>query len=238
MNYDTVTFLFNKKFLIGIASSFVVIAIILTVFLFVPSELAINDIETIEYQTENNPIVAEVNGQTIRLDEVTNIINTGISQGQRLNSITALDRIIAKTLLLEEAQNRDIMIPMSDAVVAITTMYVQSGLSQEQFEERLEQIGTTYDQTLEAYREELIINEMLIDEISNIELQVSDKEAIIFFEENTDTIKAQIGNSTVFDDVSSQIKTTLLQQKQQQITLDFIENLKDKAIILTYQDRL
>jgi len=51
-------------------------------------------------------------------------------------------------------------------------------------------------------------------------------------------IKTQVGNSTVFDDVSSQIKANLLQQKQQQIVLDFIENLESKAMIVTYQEKL
>jgi hypothetical protein len=127
---------------------------------------------------------------------------------------------------------------MIDAEEKLTATYVESGLSKEQFEEKLAEAGITYEQTLNGFRDEWIINEILTDEISNVEIQVSDEEVKIFFEENNDMIKAQVGNSTVFDDVSSQIKTNLLQQKQQQVVLEFIENLESKASILTYKDKL
>jgi len=197
-----------------------------------------NNISKLESQTESNPIVAVINDQEIRLDDVKDVINAGILQGQQLDSTTALDTIIAKTLLLEEAQNRDITESITDAEEGMTTMYTQKGLSREQFEKKLEEVGTTYDKTLETFREELIINKIAKNEISNAEIQVSDNETKIFFENNLDMIKTQFGNSTVFDDVSSQIKANLLQQKQQKILFDLIKDLKSKAMIITYQDKL
>lgn len=203
------------------------------------TQFDINDeISKIESVTEDNSIVAEVNGQEISEEEVNDIIKAGFARGQMLDSESALDMIITKDLLLEEAQNRDIMITMVDAEERLTESYVQKGLSKEEFEEKLGEFGTTYDETLERFREELIINDMLTDEISNTDIQVSDEEVKIFFEENDDMIKTQMGNNTVFEDVSSQIKVNLLQQKQQQIVLDFIENLKSKAMIITYQEKL
>ncbi|QLH06206.1 hypothetical protein [Nitrosopumilus ureiphilus] len=197
-----------------------------------------NEISKLESQTEDNPIVAEVNGQEIRLEEVNDVIKAGFTQGQSLDGTSALDMIITKVLLLDEAQKRDIVVTMIDAEEKLTASYVQNGLSKEQFEEKLGEFGTTYDQTLDRFRDELIINEMLTSEISNVDIQISDEEAKIFFDDNEDMIKAQVGNSTVFDDISSQIKTNLLQQKQQQMALDFIENLESKAMIITYQEKL
>ena len=197
-----------------------------------------SEFSKLESQTEDNPIVAEINGQDIRMEEVNDVIKSGFSQGQMLDEASALDMIITKILLLEEAQNRDVMMTLLDAEEELTATYTQSGLSKEQFEERLAEAGITYEQTLEGFREESIINEMLTDEFSNTEIHVSDEEVKTFFEENNDMIKSQIGNSTVFDDVSSQIKTNLLQQKQQQAVLDLIESLERKAIIITYEDKL
>ena len=170
-----------------------------------------SEISKLELQTEDNPVVAEINGQEVRLWEVNNIIKTGFSQGQMLDGAPALDMIITKILLLEEAQNRDVTMTLTDAEERLTSTYIQSGLSKEQFEERLAEAGVTYEQTLEGFREESIINEMLTGVFSNAEIQVSDEEVKVFFEENSDMIKAQIGNSTIFDDVSSQLKTSLLQ---------------------------
>jgi len=79
---------------------------------------------------------------------------------------------------------------------------------------------------------------MLTDELSDENILVTDEEARVFFEKNIDMIKAQTGNTTVFDDVSNQIKTNLLQQKQQQIILQFIEDLKRKAMIVIYEEKL
>jgi len=196
------------------------------------------EISKFESQTEDNPVVAEVNGQEIRLDEVNDVIKVGFSQGQRLNGASALDMIITKILLLEEAQNRDVVMTIMDAEEKLIATYTQAGLSKEQFEEKLVEAGITYEQALNGFREEFIINEMLIDEISKTEIQVSDEEVKIFFEENKDMIKAQVGNNTVFNDVSSQVKVNLLEQKQQQIVLDLIKHLEQKAMIITYEDVL
>ena len=229
---------FNKKLAVGIASVTTISVVIISLFLLMPLDMTPNETNFINSQNNNNPVIAEVNGQEIRLEDVQDAVNMEISQGQMIDNVTALDRMIAKILLLEEAQARNITITMTEVENEITSMYVQSGLSQEQFEEKLEEIGTTYDQTLKMYREELIINKMLADEISKTELQVSDEETRKVFEDNKDVIIAQMGNSTVFDDISSQLKTTLLQEKQQKIALDIIEHLKDKSVVITYEDRL
>jgi hypothetical protein len=202
------------------------------------SDITLNETEFTVPQDENNPVISEVNDQEIRLKDVQEAINMETSQGQTIDSTVALERMIAKILLLEEANARNISISMTETEEEITSMYVQSGLSQEQFEDKLEEFGTTYDQTLKMYREEMIINKMLADEVSKAELLISDEEVKQVFEDNKDTIMAQMGNSTLFEDVSSQIKITLLQQKQQDIALDIIEHLKEKAAITTYEDRL
>ncbi len=197
-----------------------------------------NAISKSDSQIDDNPVVAEVNEQKIRLNEINDAIKAGFSQGQMLDGMSVLDMIVIKTLLLEEAQNRNIVITISDAEEQMAVMYSQSGFSIEQFEEKLQELGTTYEKTLENFREELIINKMITDEISNIKINISDKEAQTFFDENIDEIKTQTGNGTVFDDVSSQIKTNLLQQKQQKVALDFIEDLENKATVIIYQDEL
>jgi hypothetical protein len=237
MNNNSSSYL-NKKLVIGIASGSIITVIALVLFLFTPSELMLNEIGFTEIQDENNPIVAEINDQKIRLDDVKDAVNMETSQGQVIDSITALDRMIAKILLLEEAHARNVTITITEVEEEITSMYVQSGLTQAQFEEKLEEIGTTYDQTLKMYRDELIINKMLADEVSKAEIQVSDDEVKTVFDENKDVIMAQIGNNATIEDVSSQIKATLLQQKQQSIALDIIEHLKNKAVIITYEDKL
>jgi len=189
-------------------------------------------------ELDDDPIVAEINNKKITLNEVNDVIKSSFIQGQTLDGVSALDMIITKILLLDEAENRDIAITLADTEEKLTKSYVENGLSKEQFAEKLAEFGTTYEQTLDRFQEELIINEMLTDELSYENILVTDEEARVFFEKNRDMIKAQTGNTTVFDDVSNQIKANLLQQKQQQIILQFIEDLKRKAMIVIYEEKL
>jgi len=189
-------------------------------------------------ELDDDPIVAEINNKKITLNEVNDVIKSSFIQVQTLDGVSALDMIITKILLLDEAENRDIAITLADTEEKLTKSYVENGLSKEQFAEKLAEFGTTYEQTLDRFQEELIINEMLTDELSYENILVTDEEARVFFEKNRDMIKAQTGNTTVFDDVSNQIKANLLQQKQQQIILQFIEDLKRKAMIVIYEEKL
>lgn len=226
----------NKKLVLGIGSGVAATAIIVSVLMFMPSELTSDDIDVVPQS--DNPIVAEINDEVIRLDEVEDTIDTYLSQGQQLGKSAALDRLIVETLLIDEAETRDIAVTIEEAEEQLTNTYKQSGLTEVQFEQRLEQLGTTYDKTLEMYKDQLIINELLSQELSDTEITVGDQEAKLFYDQNLDMIKSQMGNATVFEDVSPQIKNTLQQQKQQQFVSDFIEELKDDAMILTYKDRL
>ena len=231
----------NKKLVIGIGSGVAATAIIISVLFLMPFDMQPDKISSdnvdVTPQSEN-PVVAEINDEVIRLNEVEDTIQTYLSQGQKLGKSAALDRIIVETLLVEEAESRDISFTIDEAEEQLTNTYQQSGLTKQQFEERLEQLGTTYDKTLEMYRSQLIINELLTEELSDAQITVTDEEAKLFYDQNLEVIKSQMGNTTVFEDVSPQIKSTIEQQKQQQLVSDFIEELRDDAMILTYKDRL
>lgn len=222
-------FSLGKKPLIGIAAASAIIAAVLV---FSQSGY---DFTT---SADSNPVVAEVNGQEILLDEVNDAVRIASTQGAKLDNSTALDQIITKTLLLEEAQQRNIEVTMDDAAKELENTYTKNGLTKQQFEDRLAQLGTTYEQTLDLFRQQMIINKVLTSEISNADIQVSDREAMAFFNDNIDQIKSQVGNNTVFEDVSSQIKDSLLLQKQRQMVTDLVSKLKDQATILTFEDRM
>ena len=223
-----VTASIGKKPLIGIAAAGAIIAAVL---IFSQSG---SDFTT----TDNNPIVAEVNGEKIFLDEVTDAVDLANLQGNSLDNDAALDQIITKTILLEEAQQRNIVVTMDDAAKELENSYTKNGLTKQQFEDKLKELGTSYEQTLDLARQQMIINKMLLSELSDADIQVSDREAMAFFDDNIDQIKAQLGNSTVFEDISSQIKDTLVLQKQKQMVTDLVSKLKDEATILTFKDRM
>ena len=53
--------------------------------------MTLNETEFTDLQDESNPIVAEINGQEIRLEDVQDAVNMETSQGQMIDNVTALE---------------------------------------------------------------------------------------------------------------------------------------------------
>ncbi len=186
-----------------------------------------------------NPVIAEVNGQEIHLQELQEaqaIIQA--QSGQMVDGSALLDQLITKELLLQEAESRDISVTPQEAETTLEQQITQNGLTVDQFKQRLQTQGTTYQETLVLYQEQITIDELLADEVSSSDLSVSDSEAESFFDENLDAIKGQFGEDTVYEDISDLIKNTVLQQKQQGLVTDLVDQLKSDAEVITYKDRI
>ncbi|NIP61670.1 MAG: hypothetical protein GWN01_10935 [Nitrosopumilaceae archaeon] len=256
----------NKKSIYAIAGGSVAAAIILSVFLFYPdlsgdakipgSNVAENmDIPEIQSgqqsvpqseeqsmpsaQSGENPIVAEVNGEGIHLNEVKEAQAVIQAQsGQQVQGTALLDQLVTKELLLQEADARDISITTQEAKSSLESQITQNGMTIDQFKQRLQQQGTSYEDTVSLYREQITIDALLKDAVSGTDVSVSESEAQSFFDENTDAIQNQFGEDTAYEDVSDAIKNTITQQKQQGLVTEFINELKSDAEIITYKDRL
>lgn len=253
---------FSKKSIIAIAGGSSVVAIVLGVFLLTPvgldfsekTELPGSDISQDIELSPSNPqpppemgagsleddtVVAEVNGEEIMLGEVRNIQGVIQAQsGQRMDSATLLDQLVTKSLLLQEAEEREISVTRTEAEDALEQRISQNNLTVEQFQQRLESQGTTYDETLGFYQEQLIIDELLQTEIESTDIEVSEDEAQSFFEANKDAIAGQMGGDVAYEDISEQIKNTIRQQKQQGMITEFVSDLRSEAQIIKYEDRL
>lgn len=186
-------------------------------------------------QTGENPVIAEVNGEEIHLQELRQVEATAQAQtGQGVESTVLLDQLITNKILLQEAENRNISVTTQEAKASLEEQIVQNGMEVDQFKESLQAQGTTYDDTVDLYQEQLTINELLIDETSSGSA-VSESEKESFFDENIDTIKGQFGDDVAYEDVADRIEATILQQKQQGAVMEFVNQLRGNAEIITYE---
>lgn len=188
-------------------------------------------------QTGENPVIAEVNGDEIYLQELRQAQATSQAQtGQGVESTVLFDQLITKELLLQEAENRDISVTAEEAKTSLEEQIEQNGMEVDQFKQSLQAQGTTYDDTIGLYQEQLTINELLTDETSSGSV-VSESEKESFFDENMDAIKGQFGDDVAYEDVADMIEVTILQQKQQGAVMEFVNQLRGNAEIITYEDR-
>lgn len=189
-------------------------------------------------QTGENPVIAEVNGEEIYLQELRQAKTATQAQtGQGVESTVLLAQLITNELLLQEAENRDISVTAEEAKASLEEQIVQNGMEVDQFKKSLQSQGTTYDDTIDLYQEQLTINELLTDETSSGSM-VSESEKESFFDENMDAIKGQFGDDVAYEDVADMIEATILQQKQQGAVMEFVNQLRGNAEIITYEDRL
>lgn len=188
-------------------------------------------------QTGENPVIAEVNGEEIYLQELRQVeAATQAQTGQGVESTVLLDQLITKEILLQEAENRNISVTTQEAKASLEEQIVQNGMEVDQFKQSLQAQGTTYDDTIDLYQEQLTINDLLTEETSS-ESAVLESEKESFFDENIDTIKSQFGDDVAYEDVADMIEATILQQKQQGAVMELVNQLRGNAEIITYEDR-
>lgn len=250
---DSTNSVFNKKSIAAISSGAAAIVAVVAVMMILPAIDAPDnmtnptldiDVSTSEEsdapvkQDKENPIVAAVNGEPIMFDDIQTQKNLQGSAAQDMDSAAILDQLVVRELLLQEAESRDISTTEDEAESALEQQILQSGMTNEQFKATMSQQGLTYSQVVDVFQEQLTIDALLQDEIGSNNIQVSDQESMLFFEENIKMIQDQMGADVKYDDISAQIKTTIMQQKQQELVSDFIAELESIATIIFYKDKL
>ena len=133
-----------------------------------------------------------------------------------------LENLITKSLILQEAEKRGIEISKEKIKEKIS-----------EIEEQLKSQGTDLDtllqtqgQTRQSLEEQIKI-ELIIGEILNEKVSVTDEEIKDYFEEN----KELFGEEATFEGVKDQLEKDLRQQKLNEKFQSWLEELKQKARI-------
>lgn len=136
------------------------------------------------------------------------------------SSDSALQSLIDQELIRQEARKQKLSIPDSEVNAELSTIKQQLG-SQAEFNAALQKANLTEPQLREQIRMQKLAQTMGAKGVS-----VSDDEAQNFYNTN----KAQFGSQT-FDQSKDQIKTQILQSKQNESIQTWIAGLRQKARI-------
>ena len=110
--------------------------------------------------------LATVNGEKITQQQLSKEIGllpqqyTAMLSKEQLEK-AILDQLVIKKLLLQEAEKQKITVSDDELNLAIDNFLQSSGITKEDFIQRLNQQGSTLDQVKSLYKEQLLINKLL-----------------------------------------------------------------------------
>jgi len=133
-----------------------------------------------------------------------------------------LESLITKSLILQEAKKQGVKIndeEINEKIGEIETQLESQGTD-------LDTLLQTQGQTRQSLEEQIKI-ELIIGEILNEKVSVTDEEIKDYFEEN----KELFGEEATFEEVKDQLEEELRQQKLNEKFQSWLEELKQKARI-------
>lgn len=183
-------------------------------------------------------VVAKVGGQEITKQELQQA-EAQILAGQQMDPssldaqtmeqirVQALDGIISNNLLKQIASEADINVE-AEAIDAqinnIKAQFTEEG----QFESMLQQQNLTQEQLRELVSKDLEVQKYLEQTLGLLDISTSEEEISQFYQEQSSASEQEL---PPLEEVSEQIKTMLIQQKQQQVIMSHLQELKNNAEI-------
>lgn len=183
----------------------------------IPLLIVIVIIFSLFYLFKGQLIVATVNGQPItRL--------TLISELEKQSGKKALDYLITRTLILQEAQKQKVTVSDKEVNDQLKQLQDNIAKSGQDYSQLLKTQGIT-----EKDLKEQIRIQKIIDKIVGKDISVSDAEVNDYLEKN----KEMLPKDTKPEEIKPEIQNQLLQQKLNDKTQTWLKSLRDKAKITT-----
>ncbi len=173
-------------------------------------------------------VVATVNGEDVMSDEVLQIQQTFMQQGQEIPQEDAINQVISQVVVAQKAQAEGFVISTEEAESIIETQLSQQGMSLDDYKERLVTQGISYDDELENIKVQLANQEYVDSVLEDENFEVTTEEAEQFYAIYTEQSSEEV---PPYDELESQIFLQLEQQKQQEFLNVFIQSLMDNATI-------
>lgn len=159
-------------------------------------------------------VVATVNGRPVTRLAV-------IQELERENGKSVVDNLVTKSLIEQEAAKKGITVSSDDVNAELSKIETDLQAQGQTLDQVLQTQGLTKSDVEENLRIKLYIEKILADKV-----QVSEDDVKKYYEDN----KSLYGNSK-YEDVKSQIESSLKQQKLQEQYQTWLDDLKSKSTI-------
>lgn len=196
---------------------------------FVPdnTEVDIPDVDN-PFESVKGNVVAVVNDEEIMSEDVAQIQQTFLMQGQQISEEDALEQVIVQKVLEQEVQQENIVVTTEDAENLIEQQLMMQGATLDEYKEQLQTQGISYEDDLESVKNQIAIQNYLDVQLEGQSFVVSEEEAQEFYEmyklESPEEVPP-------YEELEPQIVMTLEQQKQQEAINVFIQELLTTAVI-------
>ena len=167
-------------------------------------------------------VAARVNGERITAEDVEEMqARYGISHDQ------ALDHLITKTILLQEATKGGYLPTLEDAEFELHTQLAAVNMTREDLDLQLELYGISYEEYLEGYRTDLAIQNYLEAAVEVPEVTEEEVEALY------DYYRQIVPEDQLppLEEIEEFLIAELEQQKHEEAISALIDELKEKARI-------
>lgn len=162
-------------------------------------------------------LVATVNGRPIWRFQV-------VSQLEKQNGSAVLEDLIVRNLIQAEAAKNNIVVDEAEIDSRIAELTQSFGGDEAILEQQLAQANLTMEDLRSNYRLELILQKLIP------QTEVSDEEAIKYFEEN----KEIFGDDADYETLKDSIKTQMQQESYSQTLQKYVSDLREKSAVKTY----
>ena len=183
--------------------------------------------ETI-FQTAEK-IVAYVDDHPITEEEVQKAQEYLEAQSERMvNRTEAVQRMIDEKLILDDAQEHGFAQTTQETELEIGKILATRNQTLEDFRARVESQNESYEEEIEYYRKQLLIEKYLNKVITKP--NVTNAQALSYYNENKDKIfTGEVALS--YEQISEQLRLALERKEEQEAISKYLEKLRQNANI-------
>jgi len=221
---------------------FIIIVVIMTISMFVffkSDSLKVNIEDVIgtkssdQFENAANELsergVVKVAGSVITESQLNNEYNKiDLSIKNEVSKQEFAEYLIDKKLIEAEAKKKGISVINNELESIISDQLKANGLSRNEFEQRLADSGTSFEEYKRILYDSMLFSQLLQEDTNIEKIEVSDKEVKQFIEENKEAFNDFFEEDLV-SMLENRVRMQLLKEKQQEVTEDYIAKLRNKA---------
>lgn len=178
---------------------------------------------------QEQEIIASVNGESITLEEVHKTKEIlELSSETLITNERALEQIINDKIILQKAEQEGIAVTFEEAEQNLVKQLEGTGRTLEQVKQSLENTNRNYEEEIEYARKQMTIRKYITENLPNPE--VTDEEARAYYEQNKNAMFT--GEVVPYENIASQLKQAIAQQKQTQDINEYVTELRETAEIV------
>ncbi len=181
-------------------------------------------------------IVAKVNQEEITREDLDAYKVMLEQEGGASDDMTAIQGLINQKILYQEAK-KEIEISPSETEQIMKQQLSNQGMTLEEFKSQVNKQGQDYDEVIGSFKQQIILSQYYQNMINDSGVNITDKEAKDFYEENKEIFLQQAPNSS-YEDLEEIIKEKLKSQKTQGLLQEKIMKLRENAEIEIVEENL